>query len=223
MAAWLVWCRSFESSFRDMNSSCASWMKPGGCGTPREPISSVIRVVLYPALSALITRSWYLVSFLSTAASNDVSKQTVSEFYSLALQHLTFGHQLLHFVTLSFIFLPCCSWLSLFPPRKAKCCYSMHWANDTFVIMDLCMYWVWELCYNTRFVSVPPHCSLTVVDPVFQTFVADDMWNHNFSPLPVSMCECCVLILLALPKWFVYQVCSQGQSQASWSPHSFAA
>ena len=53
-------------------------MKPGRCGAPREPISSVIRVVLYPALSVLVTRSWYLVSFLSAAASNDISKQTVS-------------------------------------------------------------------------------------------------------------------------------------------------
>ena len=55
---WLVWCRSFESSVWYMASSCASWVKPGGCGTLCEPISSVM---LYPALSVLATRSWYLV------------------------------------------------------------------------------------------------------------------------------------------------------------------
>ena len=53
-------------------------MTPGWCGTLCEPISSVIRVVLYPALSALVTRSWYLGSFLSAASLNDISKQTAS-------------------------------------------------------------------------------------------------------------------------------------------------
>ena len=53
-------------------------MTPGWCGTLCEPISSVIRVVLYPALSVLVTRSWYLGSFLSAASLNDVSKQTAS-------------------------------------------------------------------------------------------------------------------------------------------------
>ena len=69
-----------------MNSSCACWMKPSGCWTPHEPISSVIRVVLYPALSALIANKVMVLGFfLLCAASNDVSKQTVSSVVTLAV------------------------------------------------------------------------------------------------------------------------------------------
>ena len=61
-----------------MPSLCASLVMLGRYGTTCEPIWSVIRVVLYPAFAALAMRSLYFVSFLSPAASNDVSKQRAS-------------------------------------------------------------------------------------------------------------------------------------------------
>ena len=77
MAAWQRSWRRLERSHWEM-ATCASVVKPGRCAIPREPISSVMRVVLYPALSVVDTSSPYFTSFLSLASSNDVSKQTVS-------------------------------------------------------------------------------------------------------------------------------------------------
>ena len=68
----------FETSVQDMASSCACLVKSGECGTPHNPILSVIKVLLYLTFSAAGTRSWYLVSFLSAVASNDISKLTVT-------------------------------------------------------------------------------------------------------------------------------------------------
>ena len=59
-----------------MAISCASEVKPGRCSIPCEPISSVMRVVLYPALSVADTSSLNVTSFLSLASLT--IKQTVS-------------------------------------------------------------------------------------------------------------------------------------------------
>ena len=59
-----------------MASSCDNVVKPGRCGIPREPISSVVRVVLYLALSVADTSSLNVTSFLSLASL--MIKQTVS-------------------------------------------------------------------------------------------------------------------------------------------------
>ena len=48
-----------------MASSCASEVKPGRFSIPCEPISSVMRVLLYPALSVADTCSLYFTFFLS--------------------------------------------------------------------------------------------------------------------------------------------------------------
>ena len=61
---------------RDGYSSCASVVKPGRCGILHEPISSVVRVVLYPAFSVADTSSLNVTSFLSLVSLT--IKQTVS-------------------------------------------------------------------------------------------------------------------------------------------------
>ena len=72
-----------ENSLSEKRSSLLRTEKLGRCTIPRDPISSMIRVVRYPkpVVGALHT--------LSAALSNDVSKQLVRPNFLLASSHHT--------------------------------------------------------------------------------------------------------------------------------------
>ena len=72
-----------------MASSCARLVKPGRCGIPCEPTSSVMRVVLYLACSVADTNSLYFASFFSLAPSKNISKQTALQAITASESHPT--------------------------------------------------------------------------------------------------------------------------------------